>query len=95
MIVYQLYWVVLDIVVPVYILCQKKRKEKKRKKRKKRKDHKRKRKMIKGKLIKRKESERRKKNAKKKYFHDAGMVTLKEHQTYMNDDAYIFNMSPR
>ena len=33
MIVYQLYWVVLDIVVPVYILCQKKRKEKKEKKR--------------------------------------------------------------
>ena len=90
MIVYQLYWVVLDIVVPVYILCQKKRKEKKEKKRSQKKK-----KMIKGKLIKRKESERRKKNAKKKYFHDAGMVTLKEHQTYMNDDAYIFNMSPR
>ena len=51
--------------------------------------------MIKGKLIKRKESEKRKKMQKKKYFHDAGMVTLKEHQTYMNDDAYIFNMSPR
>ena len=31
MIVYQLYWVVLDIVVPVYILCQKKRKERKEK----------------------------------------------------------------
>ena len=65
----------------------------KEKKRKKRKDHKRKRKMIKGKLIKRKESEKRKKMQKKKYFHDAGMVTLKEHQTYMNDDAYIFNMN--
>ena len=87
MIVYQLYWVVLDIVVPVYILCQKKRKEKKRSQKKK--------KMIKGKLIKRKESEKRKKMQKKKYFHDAGMVTLKEHQTYMNDDAYIFNMSLR
>ena len=85
MIVYQLYWVVLDIVVPVYILCQKKRKEKKRSQKKK--------KMIKGKLIKRKESEKRKKMQKKKYFHDAGMVTLKEHQTYMNDDAYIFNMN--
>ena len=88
MIVYQLYWVVLDIVVPVYILCQKKRKEKKEKKRSQKKK-----KMIKGKLIKRKESEKRKKMQKKKYFHDAGMVTLKEHQTYMNDDAYIFNMN--
>ena len=62
MIVYQLYWVVLDIVVPVYILCQKKRKEKKEKKRSQKKK-----KMIKGKLIKRKESEKRKKMQKKTF----------------------------
>ena len=49
MIVYQLYWVVVDIVVPVYILCkkdkitkerksdQKKRKEKRNRKKKKKK----------------------------------------------------------
>ena len=90
MIVYQLYWVVLDIVVPVYILCQKKRKEKKEKKRSQKKK-----KNDKRKIDQKKRKWKEKKNAKKKYFHDAGMVTLKEHQTYMNDDAYIFNMNLR
>ena len=90
MIVYQLYWVVLDIVVPVYILCQKKRKEKKEKKRSQKKK-----KNDKRKIDQKKRKWKEKKNAKKKYFHDAGMVTLKEHQTYMNDNAYIFNMNLR
>ena len=47
----------------------------------------------KRKIDQKKRKWKEKKNAKKKYFHDAGMVTLKEHQTYMNDDAYIFNMN--
>ena len=55
MIVYQLYWVVVDIVVPVYILCKKDKitKEKKSDQKKE----------------KKKEIEKRKKeNAKKKQF---------------------------
>ena len=62
-------------------------KEKKRSQKKKKND--------KRKIDQKKRKGKEKKNAKKKYFHDAGMVTLKEHQTYMNDDAYIFNMNLR
>ena len=55
MIVYQLYWVVVDIVVPVYILCKKDKITKERKSDQKKRKEKRNRKKEKEKMQKKKQ----------------------------------------